>query len=341
VIAEVRGGGLAACAAALALHARGVPVRLVAPPGTASGPTLVLNDVSLALLRELAPELSIAGHSLEARQVRWADEPVRRIVSRAVAVPTEHLLEGLLDSVARRLPVATEPAGARWTLYAGPEPPAVGRQHLGGRRQLLAVTGEWRGDRDYVVESVQDGWLIAFPTATGAVLQAVLPSAGRDPARQLGHLLRDSQLARRVVVDGPPRVFEAAPFARTPLTGDGWISVGRSAARLDPISGEGTPFAIRSVLLAAAVVADVESGRVGRAEALLHYRNRIALTVLAHFKSCAAFYMSAFSAHLGWRDEIRRLSDAHRSLREATTPPAPGGLTLRLGRSGLEPVRVG
>ena len=110
---------------------------------------------------------------------------------------------------------------------------------------------------------------------------------------------------------------------------------------MDPISGEGSPFAIRSGILAAAVVADISEGRIKASAAQRHFADRLAITMLAHLEGSKAFYTEAFGQHIGWKEELRQSGLAHKTITELTQAPQPEALAFCLGRFGLEKCRSG
>src|SRR5262249_18408498 len=127
---------------------------------------------------------------------------------------------------------------------------------------------------------------------------------------ELMGLLADTHRVGRLT-RGPVRacaVFEAAPWIREPLCRPGQIAAGEAAARLDPLCGDGTGFAVRSAILAASVIDGISRGRpVGAA--LRPHRHRLHLAFAQHLRTCLAFYTTAgFDA--SWTAEREHTTDA-------------------------------
>ena len=113
-----------------------------------------------------------------------------------------------------------------------------------------------------------------------------------------------------------PVAADATPVFSQPVAQDGALRVGDRAAGGDPLAGDGVGRAVRSAVLAAAVVLD--AGR-GRAPAYDHYASRIAAAHAAHLSATASFYAvsncaNAFAPAINTMQEHARLleNDARR-----------------------------
>jgi len=309
------------------------------------GPTLVLNDVCLSLLRELFPSLGIEalGRPLVARRVSWAGEGLKRIVAPALSIQHEVLLDALpLEGVLRYEEVPTD-VDYRWRIYAGAGAGASDQvlceRISAGARVVLSSAVALSNEQmnTYSIESVRRGWLLLAPVSPGeGTVQAMVPRP-RDPVLQLDEMLRQSKLiGPELQLLGKPTIVAAAPYAVVPVAGEGWLAIGRSAAGLDPIGGEGSPFSLRTALLAAAIIGDVGQARMTAEEGREHYQYRVTLTVLAHLKGCATFYSTAFGDDGPWQEELRQTARAHHEIVDLVKPPAPQELKWTLAGDHLE-----
>jgi hypothetical protein len=315
-LVRINGRGVAALCCARVLAERGWDVRLgpVSPPRL---PMLVLNGVTVALLEEIFGAGAIrgaGGHPLRARRVRWGGAPAFAAVEEpSVAVAGDalvgRLLAELLVGHAQRVtldspetpelgaPPGASPAvdaGSGWTVAGGGGSGAGARRQGWGARTLLAGELSLRAADDATtwMESTPRGWVFMAPrNGARAMVQAVVPAAAADPRAQLLALLGETRAIRDQVGGhlDDVRIFATAPALAEPLCRPGWIAVGEDAVRLDPLSGEGTGYALRTAILAASVLDGIASG-LPAAEGLAHYRARLHVTFAAHLRACLAFY---------------------------------------------------
>ncbi len=321
VVATVAGSGLAELTCARLLLARGHRVRLrPRPPG---GPRLLLlGHDTLALLNslwEIGPGESPTAdsHRLTHRHTHWeagsaADPPLHRP---AAVMDGARLAERLLDRLTARYPDAVtsdgpaDPAPAHWTVTAAPQ----GAYWTAGRRHVLAGEAPCAHADDHTtarLERTDDAWLHLMPLGDGtALLQAMVPGPVEHPARYLGRLLTRSPLAERLAA--PPATAVAVPAAprlnRTPATpptagAPGALLVGAGAIRYDPLSGTGTAQALRTAVLAAAVIDSAAAGTPAD-RLCAHYTARLHTAFRDHLATCARLYAQAFPAP-AWRHEI-------------------------------------
>ncbi|MEO3870917.1 hypothetical protein ABGB18_19065 [Nonomuraea sp. B12E4] len=384
MIVTVGGSGLAELTCARLLLGRGHRVRLDAPPAAGFRP-LILNAETVALLDELwGPGLLARAWRLRARQVRWGRAPEVRAPGAAVVIDGAALATTMLHRLTQHpvLTGATPPAGAvergLWlggTEVAGaapgrrvvsgvpPEDPAL---VVAGRRHLLSSAGLRlaRGVEEDVsfLETVPGGWVHLFPLGGGrAVAQAMVPGPAGRPGALLAELLAGSGIGARLAEPPDDAVaIPAAPRLHPAPAEPGRLTVGGGALRLDPIAGSGTAQALRTAILAAAVI-DAQTGarpdggddrapgrgqdyapgrgldgrwnspqegrwdspHEGRWERLHdHYAGRLRDVFRRHVLSCLRFYGEAFDS-ADWRHELA----AMRAALPAAPPPA--GLRLR------------
>ncbi|WP_089932856.1 hypothetical protein [Candidatus Entotheonella palauensis] len=341
-----------ACAALLSR--RGWHCDVFAPGHTraADTVTLVLNDVCETLLYELFPNggWDRLGYRLHRSDVLWGHaSQSQRITRPAIAVRREVLLSHL-QAQCRQLPHVVihdeaSPDGDQAAAYAwriNPRSPTPGPPGAiyAGQRVLLASRAHVLADADRTccyIESVVDGWLFLIPTGgTGAVIQAMLPGAPQDGEESLQNLLAQSWLIAPLI-NGLEEVsgFTAAPRMHLPLAEPRLLRMGEAAVRLEPLSGEGSAFALRNAILAAAVL----TAGSGEEEAVVqqHYQHRLLRSFLAHLDGCVKFYRQAFARHAAWQQEIMIMQHTHSHVFMTHCPPGEHQLSHRLVDLGCQP----
>ncbi|MFJ7158158.1 hypothetical protein ACIQUQ_24925 [Streptomyces sp. NPDC101118] len=188
---------------------------------------------------------------------------------------------------------------------------AAHQQH--GRRVLLAGTAPLAAGADERTARLATaglGWVHLTPLGAGRCLaQAMVPGPAAGPAELLARLLRESGLDS--VLAHPPRTAVAVPAAprlhRSPAAppgerAGGVLTVGAGALRCDPLSGTGTAQALRTGILAAAVI-DAAAGGAPADALCAHYTARLRRAFREHLGTCARLYAAAFPG-AEWRDEF-------------------------------------
>jgi hypothetical protein len=144
---------------------------------------------------------------------------------------------------------------------------------------------------------------------------------------QLAALLAESGLDARL--DGACEQAVAVPAAPRLLddpAAPGRLVVGGGALRLEPIAGTGTAQAVRTAILAAAVIGSAaRAGGPYQDRCRGHYRARLRHVCHGHVLTCARLYAEAFATP-DWADEL----DAMRRVLRVPAP-APTGLRLVAG----------
>ncbi|MFC9504145.1 hypothetical protein [Streptomyces sp. NPDC057002] len=199
-----------------------------------------------------------------------------------------------------------------WTVTAVPPDRDAGYR-TAGRRHLLAGEAPCAAGQDDTtarLERTDDAWLHLTPLGDGnALLQAMVPGPVEHPRRHLGHLLAHSPLAARLAQ--PPATAVALPAAphlhrapATPPTGrtPGLILVGAGAIRYDPLGGTGTAQAMRTAVLATAVIDSAAAGTPAD-RLCAHYSARLRAAFRDHLTTCARLYRQAFPSP-AWRYEV-------------------------------------
>ncbi|MFI8104439.1 hypothetical protein [Streptomyces sp. NPDC086023] len=342
VAVAVAGSGLAELTCARLLAGRGHTVRLPpAPTGPAGPRPLLLNQPALELLDSLwGPGLLHGTWELTGREVAWGDAAPARFAQPARVVDGEWLaarmrerldaeesrngLGGTTEGTPRRGTGdgaggrTSRPAGGgavAWTVRATAPEDA---HHTYGRRVLLAGTAPLAGGADERTARLATaglGWVHLTPLGAGRCLaQAMVPGPAAGPAELLARLLRESGLD--TVLAHPPRTAVAVPAAprlhRSPAAPPGpqqpgeracgVLTVGAGALRCDPLSGTGTAQALRTGILAAAVV-DAAAGGTSADALCAHYTARLRRAFREHLRTCARLYAAAFPG-AEWRDEF-------------------------------------
>jgi flavin-dependent dehydrogenase len=304
-------------------------------------PTLILNELTCNLLREVWPgedDLFAGAAVLDERRVCWGPQlGVETVTEGCVAITSDRLLARLLrrlsdrhagrlhvDYSSARLSYAPDPDVIRrlaqefnWIVdstgrasrmavaIGGTQNYPSGNRCMMGMEVTLTATTE---PRACWLETVPDGWLFLTPLGSGrGFLQGMVPLAPDAPAAMLADLVTQTRIIRRRVAESSGRAsaFAAAPRMSDPLCGPGWIAVGEAAIALDPLSGEGVGHAVRGAILAAGVLEGIASGLpVG--ECLRHYTLRLHRTFCAHLRECLRYYTFAFRSAL-WATEIERM----------------------------------
>ncbi|MFJ6782675.1 hypothetical protein [Streptomyces yangpuensis] len=342
-LVEIAGSGLAELTCARLLADRGHRVRLAPPrpPGQPAGAAragagprpLLLTGPTLDLVGRLWGDgLLDGGWPLTHRHARWGagpspgrfPQPGRAVDGAVLAVRMRERL-GTGD-------LSGEPPA--WTVTATPGEPAGERaaHRQTGRRRLLAGTAPVRRPRDQDTARLDCtglGWLHLTPLGREACLvQAMVPGPAGDPAGLLARLLAESALGTRlrrpprtaVALAAAPRVHLAP--ALPPVAGrGGLLVVGAGALRQDPISGTGTAQALRTAILAAAVIDAAAAGTSARA-LCAHYADRLRAAFHDHLGTCMRLYPAAFGSP-AWRDEIDAMRHALRGGAAGTLPGRP------------------
>lgn len=316
----IRGSGTSAWAAAAAAGALGCEVVLAAGQ-TGPRPAVLLNRVTVRVLQDLIGGIEdLIGHSwvVERRIVRWGQNPEAMVGEPSLAVSARALTEALerdcRSRLGRRIQVQAlraEPApDVDWEIRAGGDKQRTDLEMVWGRRVVVAAGvrfGRHDMERTAWMETVAGEWLFYFPTSRLAgVVQLMLPAPTDTPRERLQAALARSGLRHRDVrLDEEGAIsYRACPALGAHTCERGAVAVGSGAARLDPLCGDGTGFAVRSSLLAAAVI-DYSRGTKDLESPIRHYRSRIIGALANHLRACDHFY-SETVGDAAWSAEIER-----------------------------------
>ncbi|MGK5693476.1 FAD-dependent oxidoreductase [Streptomyces sp. URMC 128] len=284
-------------------HARWTPDSDADPP--LPQPATVVDGAQLA--RRLLARLTHRYPDAVPKELDPAQPPDRPARPDA-RVPPEPQSPFLLHDA----PVPPDATVPQWTVTATP-PDRISAYRTAGRRHLLAGEAPCAAGQDDTtarLECTDYAWLHLTPLGDGrALLQAMVPGPVEHPAQHLSSLLAHSPFAARlaqppttaIALPAAPRLHRAPatpPACRTP----GLLLVGAGAIRYDPLSGTGTAQALRTAILAAAVV---DSAAVGTPADRLcaHYAARLRTAFRDHLATCARFYPQAFPTPV-WQHEL-------------------------------------
>jgi hypothetical protein len=278
----ILGDGVAACCCAHILGAR------IETAGRARIPALIVGDATQRLIADVFgnPHIFDGLPRIERRVVAWGSD--------AVTLPHRAVVISEAELTARLRPVGGAPL--EWTIRSSrPLPPECTEQHF-GKRTATASPVEIKGDpQAFWIESLPSGWLFLLPgwlLAVGGEVDAMLAES-RLIAGQIGHR-------------GPAGAgWPAHPRIATPLFGNRWLSCGTAAVGFDPICGDGTGYAVREGILAAAVLRAADKG--GNPEELgAHYTARVVAGFRRHLELCREYYRIG-GAGPWWRSELEAL----------------------------------
>lgn len=288
------------------------------PPTRFAQPARVVDGADVAVrMRE-----RLAEHGMDARR---ADPPVGPpgwvVAARADRPPAPSTGR---DAAARGERPGS-PAGPRVPSRALSSSPSA-PERASGCRRLLAGTAPLRpgaDERTAVLGTAETGWAHLTPLGRGAALvQAMVPGPAGDPVALLARLAAETGLG--ALLRHPPRSAAAIPAApllhpapATPPAADapGRLLVGAGAIRYDPLSGTGTAQALRTGILAAAVIDAAARGTAAPGALCAHYTARLRAAYADHQRSCVRLYGSAFPGP-AWSDEL----DAARAASAAGWP---------------------
>lgn len=317
---QIQGDGVAARTAAYLLSQAGIGVRQEAgarPPL----PTILLSGSTRQLMRDLFadPRMLEGLPAIRKREVAWG---------RPSAGPLDHWAYS--TSEVELLAALGQPAATAreldFTLYTERPLPAGSAEHRFGERQAtLARMVRRPGEPVCQMEATSAGWLFSIPTAG---CDGWLIAVGAPLDRQLA----ESSLIAPVIEhwSATPGSFPTAPRLAWPLTGEGWVACGSAAAGFDPICGEGTSYALREAILAAAVIQEGAS-----AGARAHYESRLLAAFAKHLTQSRSYYESG-PGTAWWSAQVLELDRGLVWCRERLAEQGPA--RFRLVDTRLEPV---
>ena len=173
-------------------------------------------------------------------------------------------------------------------------------------------------DKTYWIETVENALVFLAPlSARRALLQVIVPRLLTESDQILPSILEQTLSIGNQISDlvGSSSVFSAYPqilgslCGQVGLSGSTWMAVGDAAFCVDPISGDGTGYAIRGAILATSIMNSIACKLVDYNCGLHHYTLRLRKTFIAHLKACTDYYSIGFSS-LPWQSEINLMKKA-------------------------------
>ena len=154
------------------------------------------------------------------------------------------------------------------------------------------------GDPRTVVEAFEEGWWYTAGLPNGRCVTACMTDADLARRMQLGNAEQwCRQLAAMPTIGGmlreseacSPIVVRASESRRLePVLGDGWLAVGDSASRFDPLSSQGIVKALRSGIFASYAIGDLLTR--GDDSGVLRYRRYVTEEFKIYRETRAKYY---------------------------------------------------
>ena len=285
----IQGDGIAARCCARLLEGEDFCVAIQSPPRRKI-PAIMVGDTTQRLFRDAfrQDDLFRGSPAISRRVVAWGPDSNALVLPHSAAIINE---QDLLESLKPPAGVA-DTEHAAWTIVASrPLPEGCIEQHFGSR-SATAVQVRLREAVDKStcwVESLENGWLFLIPDRQGA---GWLLAVGEFDDSGLG----GSRLVSRQIseIAAEHTEFPSYPRIAWPLCGPGWLSCGTGAMAFDPLCGDGSGYAIREAILAAAVLRCIQRGG-DQAALLSHYRWRLLAGFKRHLEVCEGFYRTGGS----------------------------------------------
>ena len=295
-------------------------------------PALLLADAALHLIRDVFQDHSLfqSAPTITNRVVAWRPgmEPVT-LPHHAVTLSEA----GLLQTIHPDVSLSPQPSLPDWTIYCSRPLPSEMEAHAFGTRTAAAFSASLRQapiEASCWVESVASGWLFLIqmpPTAASLLCVGAAPDS----------LLSESSVIASEIDQYAPVAagFPAYPQIALPLAGTDWLACGTAAMAFDPLCGDGTAYAVRESILAAAVLNAIDAG--GDAAALTnHYQARSLAGFGRHLQLCWEFYRTGNKGP--WWDA--QMAEIERGIRWCAAQQASLDFSrYRLNGLKLEPVR--
>jgi 2-polyprenyl-6-methoxyphenol hydroxylase-like FAD-dependent oxidoreductase len=298
-------------------------------------PTLILNQITCNLLQDiwqLERNFWDGLHLLHERKVCWGkDREVLSMAEPSVVINGKslsdrlwhHLLEKYHHQIyIRELPIKIDDldrlqADFDWVIDAGGRQSAIaeqlgtGHRYTFGNRCILSQEVQLTDaapEDIYWIETVPAGWLFLAPLGNQkAILQAMVPLISGQSLELLIILLKQSRHIQQYIgkISESIAIFPGFPQILQPLVGKKYLAVGDAAFAVDPISGDGTGYAIRGAILATSIIDTIAAG-LPSSDCLEHYSLRLETAFTAHLQQCLEYYSNGFASSL-WQAEIERM----------------------------------
>ena len=304
---------------------------------------LVLNEITCWLLQDIFQDhvgtYIRTSHQLNQRNIIWDNKASKTTVAQPSVVInnaelTKHLLENLIHDPSLAIKqspncnfseISSRAVEFDWVLDATGRSAYFAKKFgaitkHSGKRCILSTEvplARINDPHNFWIEAIPDGWFFLAPlNSQGALLQLMLPTRPQQSIAVIKKFLQKTNYIQKQIsytnISTPPVVLDAFPQILHPFfgmtsVGLRWLAIGSAAFAVDPISGDGVGYAIRSAILAASVVSGITSG-LPLKQCLQHYNQRLYSAFLTHLKACLKYYDSKFSS-LAWLDEINLMKN--------------------------------
>ncbi|HKR21998.1 MAG TPA: hypothetical protein VJS17_05345 [Pyrinomonadaceae bacterium] len=287
----------------------------------------MLNAVTIQLIHDIFGDVNYVlrgAHPVNRHYINWGDNRPGEFTPSSGFTLTADVLSTRLFDLLRwdsRLIIDGESDAESkfdWDVYAA-NTRRIGNTDISSRRfgQRYAISFDvtLRDDVDCTtsfIEATPRGWLFLAPLGQGrAVLQAVVPDEPRNFIATTRTLLASTKEIKRNVEEFKlahrPFAIDCAPEKLSRMHGANWLATGTAACSYDPLCGDGTGYAIRAAILAAAVLEGIDRGTT-REGLLTYYKLRISYAFYTHLRSCVSLYSTASYADI-WRGELDNMEE--------------------------------
>src|SRR5689334_20505960 len=144
----------------------------------------------------------------------------------------------------------------------------------------------------------------------------IVPEKPDESVQTLRTLLDQTKEIKRLVCDVSEGTFavQCAPKKLREMNGANWLATGTAACSYDPLCGDGTGYAIRAAILAAAVLEGIDRG-TPRESLLSYYKLRLTYAFYTHIRSCLALYSDA-GFNDSWGSELAMMQAGVREVEQ-------------------------
>lgn len=320
---SIVGDGVTALCCARLLRNKGWEVTLFKRRQQSSVP-VVLNSVTIQLISDIfgdADHIFAGTQPINRHYADWDSDLAGQFSASPGLALHGNDLSARLSEVSTRDPqlrvrIGTPPDKFRkageWVIYAMNVPDSSNLNSIKscryGRRSAILSEVTLLHGVDWTTswtEATPKGWLFLAPLGNGhALLQAVVPKPSVQTSHTLHHLLDLSQKIKHLIrgVETEAKTIPCAPAKLAEFSGDHWLAIGGLACSYDPICGDGTGYAIRGAILAAAALDATERGTASDTF-LDYYKLRTTFAFYTHIRACLSIYSRA-GFNRSWNDEL-------------------------------------
>lgn len=293
-------------------------------------PAVLLHDSVITLIEDVCGrKLAIGGlQPVRKRIVAWGGRKPRVLEHTGFVVSEDRLVDAF--SSARSSEASDR---CDWTIHTSSSLPSEAMERrFGSRMATVALVKIKRTSPDDAcwIESHEEGWLFLMPAGdrTGWLISggAACVATALEGSRLIAEQIEE--------IGESAGQFSASPRLKSPCCGPGWIACGTAVMGFDPLCGEGTAYAVREAILAAAVIRS--SAKYADSGGLLRlYESRLIAGFERHLLLCRKFYASGHTDSW-WQQQLEAIEQGLRWCESQLHPPEP--LRYRLRGFELEAV---